>query len=175
MAPTQGVKTITTNVGWSVLSKTATFGLKFVTVPILARLLTPEDFGTVAVALTVVQFLAMIGGAGLTSALIVDRDSGMDTVHTVFWANLEYFLNLLQSIDAASRVVAENARDGHRDNICILSMVIIRLHNTLCFMARYALVAVQRSYRNICVNGMSGRDGMCRLQICETRAGRTQS
>ncbi|TWF52240.1 lipopolysaccharide biosynthesis protein [Neorhizobium alkalisoli] len=88
MAPTQGVKTITTNVGWSVLSKTATFGLKFVTVPILARLLTPEDFGSVAVALTVVQFLAMIGGAGLTSALIVDRDGGMDTVHTVFWSNL---------------------------------------------------------------------------------------
>jgi succinoglycan exporter len=88
MAPTQGVKTITTNVGWSVLSKTATFGLKFVTVPILARLLTPEDFGSVAVALTVVQFLAMIGGAGLTSALIVDRDGDMDTVHTVFWSNL---------------------------------------------------------------------------------------
>jgi succinoglycan exporter len=88
MAPTQGVKSITTNVGWSVLSKTATFGLKFVTVPILARLLTPEDFGSVAVALTVVQFLAMIGGAGLTSALIVDRDGDMDTVHTVFWSNL---------------------------------------------------------------------------------------
>ncbi|KQQ70683.1 succinoglycan biosynthesis protein exop [Rhizobium sp. Leaf321] len=96
MAPTQGVKTITTNVGWSVLSKTATFGLKFVTVPILARLLTPEDFGTVAVALTVVQFLAMIGGAGLTSALIVDRDSGMDTVHTVFWANLA--MSLIMSV-----------------------------------------------------------------------------
>jgi succinoglycan exporter len=88
MAPNQGVKTITTNVGWSVLSKTATFGLKFVTVPILARLLTPEDFGSVAVALTIVQFLAMIGGAGLTSALIVDREGGMDTVHTVFWSNL---------------------------------------------------------------------------------------
>ncbi len=88
MAPTQGVKTITANVGWSVLSKTATFGLKFVTVPILARLLTPEDFGSVAVALTVVQFLAMIGGAGLTSALVVDRDGEMATVHTVFWANL---------------------------------------------------------------------------------------
>jgi succinoglycan exporter len=41
MAPSQGVKTITTNVGWSVPSKTVTFGLKFVTVPIPARLLTP--------------------------------------------------------------------------------------------------------------------------------------
>lgn len=33
------VKSITNNVGWSILSKTSTFGLKFVTVPILARIL----------------------------------------------------------------------------------------------------------------------------------------
>lgn len=81
-------KSVTRNVGWSVLSKTSTFGLKFVTVPILARILTPEEFGSVAVALTVVQFLAMIGGAGLASALIIQRDEDMDTIHSVFWANL---------------------------------------------------------------------------------------
>ncbi|MCJ8517472.1 succinoglycan exporter [Pseudorhizobium tarimense] len=88
MAPVHGVKTITTNVGWSVLSKTATFGLKFVTVPILARLLSPDEFGVVAIALTVVQFLTMIGGAGLTAALIMQQDTDEDTVHSVFWANL---------------------------------------------------------------------------------------
>ncbi|HEV7322587.1 MAG TPA: lipopolysaccharide biosynthesis protein [Ensifer sp.] len=81
-------KSVTRNVGWSVLSKTGTFGLKFVTVPILARILTPEEFGTVAVALTVVQFLAMIGGAGLASALIVARDEDMVLIHSAFWANL---------------------------------------------------------------------------------------
>ncbi len=88
MAPLHGVKTITTNVGWSVLSKTATFGLKFVTVPILARLLTPDEFGVVAVALTVVQFLTMIGGAGLAAGLIIQQDADQETVHSVFWANL---------------------------------------------------------------------------------------
>lgn len=81
-------KSVTRNVGWSVLSKTSTFGLKFVTVPILARILTPEEFGAVAVALTVVQFLAMIGGAGLASALVIQRDEDMRTIHSVFWANL---------------------------------------------------------------------------------------
>ncbi|MDQ0322506.1 succinoglycan exporter [Pararhizobium capsulatum DSM 1112] len=81
-------KSVTRNVAWSVLSKTSTFGLKFVTVPILARVLSPEEFGAVAVALTVVQFLAMIGGAGLASALIIQRDEDMDTIHSVFWANL---------------------------------------------------------------------------------------
>src|SRR5690606_28866856 len=88
MSQSVNAKSVTRNVGWSVLSKTSTFGLKFVTVPILARILTPEEFGAVAVALTVVQFLAMIGGAGLASALILQRDEDMKTIHSVFWANL---------------------------------------------------------------------------------------
>ena len=71
MSQQVNAKSVTRNVGWSVLSKTSTFGLKFVTVPILARLLTPEEFGAVAVALAVVPLLAMIGGAGLASALIL--------------------------------------------------------------------------------------------------------
>jgi succinoglycan exporter len=70
------------------LSKTSTFGLKFVTVPILARILSPEQFGVVAVVLTVVQLLAMIGGAGLTSSLVIQREEDMTTVHSDFWVNL---------------------------------------------------------------------------------------
>src|SRR3546814_10430338 len=30
----------------------------------------------------------MMGGAGLTSALVIEREDDADTVHTVFWANL---------------------------------------------------------------------------------------
>ncbi|MDQ0458379.1 lipopolysaccharide biosynthesis protein [Rhizobium paknamense] len=88
MSHSVNAKSITRNVAWSVLSKTGTFGLKFVTVPILARLLTPDQFGAVAVALTVVQFLAMIGGAGFGAALVIQEDEDKDTIHSVFWANL---------------------------------------------------------------------------------------
>lgn len=87
MPPLINATSVTNNVAWSVLSKTGTFGLKFVTVPILARILSPAEFGVVAVALTVVQFLAMIGGAGLAASLVIQRDEDMRTVHSVFWAN----------------------------------------------------------------------------------------
>ena len=46
MPSTVNAKSVTRNVGWSVLSKTGTYGLKFVTVPILARILKPEEFAT---------------------------------------------------------------------------------------------------------------------------------
>lgn len=88
MPPAINLKTVTNNVGWSVLSKTSTFGLKFVTVPILARILSPQEFGAVAVAQTVVMFLALIGSAGLAASLVLQRDEEMETVHSVFWANL---------------------------------------------------------------------------------------
>ncbi|WP_416796364.1 lipopolysaccharide biosynthesis protein [Ciceribacter azotifigens] len=88
MPPAVNAKSVTRNVGWSVLSKTGTFGLKFVTVPILARILSPDEFGAVAVALAAVQFLAMIGGAGFASALILQEDEDAVTVHSVFWTNL---------------------------------------------------------------------------------------
>ncbi|SSC70999.1 unnamed protein product [Ciceribacter sp. T2.26MG-112.2] len=88
MPPAVNAKSVTRNVGWSVLSKTGTFGLKFVTVPILARILSPEEFGAVAVALALVQFLAMIGGAGFASGLVIQRQEDMETIHSVFWTNL---------------------------------------------------------------------------------------
>ncbi len=87
MAPVISLRTVTNNVGWSILSKTSTFGLKFVTVPILARLLSPEEFGIVAVAQLVVLFLTMVGGAGLAAALVVERTHDDTTVHSVFWTN----------------------------------------------------------------------------------------
>lgn len=55
------LKTVTNNVGWSVLSKTTTFGLKFVPVPILARVPPSRKFGAVALAQIVVIFLTMVG------------------------------------------------------------------------------------------------------------------
>ncbi len=82
------LKTVTNNVGWSVLSKTSTFGLKFVTVPILVRILSPQEFGVVAVAQTVVMFLTMIGSAGLSASLVLEREEDEETVHSVFWINL---------------------------------------------------------------------------------------
>lgn len=85
-------KSVTRNVAWSVLSKAGTFGLKFVTVPILARILSPEEFGAVAVAFTLVQFLAMIGGAGFASGLVIQRDEDTEMVHSVFWTN--FFISL---------------------------------------------------------------------------------
>jgi succinoglycan exporter len=139
MSQSVNAKSVTRNVGWSVLSKTSTFGLKFVTVPILARLLTPEEFGAVAVALAVVQFLAMIGGAGLASALILEAKEESETIHSVFWANLAFAFLMA----AGLYVFAEPLADwfGAADAASLLRLMCLLIPLQLAGDVAYALVA----------------------------------
>ena len=55
-------KSVTRNVGWSVLSKTGTFGLKFVTVPILARQALPQTVAQTIVTLLATKFQQPVCG-----------------------------------------------------------------------------------------------------------------
>ncbi|WP_411034223.1 lipopolysaccharide biosynthesis protein [Shinella sp. BYT-45] len=132
-------KSVTRNVGWSVLSKTSTFGLKFVTVPILARLLTPEEFGAVAVALAVVQFLAMIGGAGLASALILEAGEDEETIHSVFWANLAFAFLMAAGLYIWAEPLA--GWFGAADAAYLLRLMCLLIPLQLAGDVAYALVA----------------------------------
>ncbi|WP_019180086.1 lipopolysaccharide biosynthesis protein [Microbacterium yannicii] len=57
----------------------------FVTVVILARLLTPADFGLVAVAMTVVSFVYLIADLGFGTYLIQAREMTARLASTAFW------------------------------------------------------------------------------------------
>lgn len=139
MSQSVNAKSVTRNVGWSVLSKTSTFGLKFVTVPILARLLTPEEFGGVAVALAVVQFLAMIGGAGLASALILEPREDEETIHSVFWANLAFACLMAAGLYIWAEPLA--GWFGAADAAYLLRLMCLLIPLQLAGDVAYALVA----------------------------------
>jgi len=62
MSPAISLKTVTNNVGWSARSKTSTFGLKFVTVPILARQALPQTVAQTIVTLLATKFQQPVCG-----------------------------------------------------------------------------------------------------------------
>src|SRR3954453_2243699 len=66
-------------VPWTVLSWVATRALGLVTTLILARLLTPEDFGVFALATLVLVFTGVVSDAGLGAAVIVRPSPDSDT------------------------------------------------------------------------------------------------
>lgn len=61
--------------------------IKFISVPVLARLLTPEEFGIAGTALVLVSFATILsGGSGLGTALTYFKDQRQDYDHTVVWS-----------------------------------------------------------------------------------------
>jgi len=73
---------------WMMLANIASVLLKFVTIPILARMLSPEDFGVVALAMSVVIFLSYIGGkGGLSAALIASKTATSVGWNSALWMN----------------------------------------------------------------------------------------
>ncbi|MEW6401726.1 MAG: lipopolysaccharide biosynthesis protein [Chloroflexota bacterium] len=63
-------------------------GIVLLSTSILARLLTKTDFGLVAIAVVVINYLAVVKDLGLGVALIQRRESVDDAAHTVFTMNL---------------------------------------------------------------------------------------
>lgn len=55
---------------------------------ILARLLTPDDFGVLATAMIAISFSQMFWDAGLSKALIQMKESPEEAGHVVFWTNI---------------------------------------------------------------------------------------
>lgn len=63
------------------------FLLRLVSVAVLARLLTPQDFGLVAMVTAVTNFIMMFKDMGLSSATIQRPQINQAQVSTLFWVN----------------------------------------------------------------------------------------
>lgn len=73
-----------TGVAWSVLSRLIVRGIGFVSTLILARLLIPEDFGLVVLAMTCVGILQVMGEFGLDTVLIAHKEEDPKLYNTAW-------------------------------------------------------------------------------------------
>lgn len=73
---------------WILLARVATNGSAFVGTLVLARLLTPDDFGLVAIATTIAFIIASITELSLSSALIHLKEIDDDHLSTAFTLNM---------------------------------------------------------------------------------------
>lgn len=70
--------------GWSVSSRFLIRSIGLVSTAILARLLVPEDFGLIAMAMVVYQIIEVLGEFNFNLILLVERDAGKDYYDTVW-------------------------------------------------------------------------------------------
>ncbi|MBW4057272.1 MAG: lipopolysaccharide biosynthesis protein [Proteobacteria bacterium] len=83
------------------------FVLSIGSVAILARLLTPSDFGLVAMVTALTGLLAMFKDAGLSMATVQRDTVTHEQVSTLFWVNIALSLFLVLTVAALAPLVAE--------------------------------------------------------------------
>lgn len=91
---------------WSASDALSRQGLQFATVLVLARLLTPADFGLVAMLAVFVSIAGVLADGGLSVALIQRQDVDHVDESTVFWVNLAVGGVLALALAAAGPLLA---------------------------------------------------------------------
>lgn len=129
---------------WSYGAFAISKGVVLIATAILARLLTPADFGVVAVATVIVAFLTVLQSLGLGSALIQRRGDIERASNVVFTLNLILGVALTAAVFAIAPWVADYFREpdavpllralGFTFTIEALGTVhLVRLHRELRF------------------------------------------
>ena len=93
-------------VAWSGIDNIVQFGVTFVVSIVLARLLTPDDYGLIGIVTIFTLVSQTLINAGFTSALIRKKDATDDDYNTVFIINLGMSLLLYAIVFYASPAIA---------------------------------------------------------------------
>jgi O-antigen/teichoic acid export membrane protein len=77
-------------VKWSAVSRFSQLGLQFLTTAVLARLLTPDDFGLVGMATVVIGFVDIFKDLGTSAAVIQRKNLSEELLSSIFWVNVAF-------------------------------------------------------------------------------------
>ena len=93
--------------GWSAVDNAARYGMQFMVGIVLARLLSPDDYGLLGlVGIVTVLCTALVNG-GFTTALIRKKDATDDDYNTVFICNLGMSLLLYVVVFLCAPLIAD--------------------------------------------------------------------
>lgn len=93
-------------VGWSALENVTRMGVTFVVSIILARLLSPEEYGLIGILTIFIAIFNAIVDSGFTNALIRKQDVSDTDYSTVFYTNLVLSVVLTATLYCCARPIA---------------------------------------------------------------------
>nr|WP_088327681.1 lipopolysaccharide biosynthesis protein [Bacillus cereus] len=137
------------NTMWSLLSIVGVQIINILTNIILARILAPEYFGILGMAMVFAGIAFVIQEAGLNSYLIYTKDNSKKVVYSIFWMNI-----LLSAILAVSIwVMSPNIGDFYESDQIekVLKLVCIGIALSALGSTSRALLMKERNFRRITV------------------------
>ncbi len=102
---------------WMVILKITIRGLALISLTILARLLSPEDFGVVAMAMFVYALLDSIAWFGFDSALIQNQNAKASHYNTAFTFNVIFYTGVAVLLVILAQPAAAYYREPRVENI----------------------------------------------------------
>ena len=75
-------------VKWSGISTGVTITLQFGTLAVLARLLSPADFGLMGMIMVVIGFAQLFADMGISNAIIYRQDATREELSSLYWLNI---------------------------------------------------------------------------------------
>ena len=117
----QGLKDKTVKgVGWSAIDNVAQFTVSFIVGIVLARLLSPDDYGLIGIIAIFTTICSALIDGGVSSALIRKKNATEDDYNTIFFLNLGMSLFLYIVIFLCSPLIA---RFFCREELVVLTRV----------------------------------------------------
>lgn len=149
---------------WMVSLQFASRAIGLLSLPILARLLLPEDFGVLAMAWAVVSLVGMLGAFGILRALIREQNASRDLYDTA-WT-----LNVLKGLAIAALVIAAAPFAGAQFDDPRIVPVIYMLAIT-CILDGFSNIGVvdfqkELRFRRQFIFDLSGRLAGFAMTIC---------
>ncbi len=122
-------KSIAGGVFWTTLEASINHGFRLIIELLLARLLVPETFGIVGMAVVFISFLEVLNDLGMNAALIQKKEEKLTSEHfdTAFWTGLAWglFLFLMMAVIGAPLVAQFYHEEQLRTIIPVMSLTLL--------------------------------------------------
>src|SRR5213076_2784925 len=99
------------------------FAVSIIATAILARLLTPQDYGLIGMVAVATQFVAMFKDMGLSLATIQKAEINYDQISTLFWVNVSISTGIMIIMMLAAPGVSWFFGEGRLTAITIVTAI----------------------------------------------------
>jgi O-antigen/teichoic acid export membrane protein len=118
------------SIRWTALSSSVKILVQLSQIVILSRLLTPADFGLIAIAIAIVAFLQIFADAGVSNAIIHFQEISNDQLSSLYWLNVSLGAILSLFLVGVSSFVAYWYRQPELISLLIIAALTLFI-NTL--------------------------------------------
>lgn len=105
----------------SAMSMGAVTAFQFITLTVLARLLSPSDFGLMGMIMVVIGFAQAFADMGISNAIIHRQDATRDQLSSLYWLNILAGIFVFSAVCASTPLVVKFYAEPRLSNLLYLT------------------------------------------------------